>query len=544
MAAEEAEWGGYDEYEFVDTPPYRLLCIICQLPSRKPYLTACCGSTICEACLEKTQGSTPDSEPITCPFCRSKNYEAIYNKQIEREIKSLFIYCTNKEKGCPWKGELNDIENRQHFEKGSVCQFEEEECSNVCGKMIQRRYMTIHLAKECPRRMIQCQYCHDTGEYESIEGQHKEVCPKLPLPCPNKCRKGRTVRREDMEAHITECPLEIIQCEYHSVGCNIKMARKDLEKHKKEKMEDHLRIMQAKCFEFEHKKEKMEDHLRIMQAKCFEFESKLYLEKHKKEKMEDHLRIMQAKCFEFESKLSAAETEAENKVAKLRELTTNLMQKLETTEQKLATIQDQFDEEYKKMQDTQEEQKRALKSVLNDFFEQAKIDQWILLLRFSASSDRICPVIVKVSEVEDKKIHKKEWHSDPFYTHDKGYKMCLFVIINGTDHCEGTHVSVYLYITKGSYDDDLKWPLVKTFGVRLLNQNMNEEHYKGHQIRFTHDTPSVISGKIRTKRSTHNRGLGHVDYIAYDDLKRVTCTHQYLKDDCIYFEIYCLPENA
>ena len=495
MAAEEVEWGGYDDYEFVDTPPDRLLCKICQLPSRKPYLTACCGSTFCETCLEKAQESTPDNEPIACPFCRGENYEAIYNKQIEREIKSLFIYCTNKEKGCPWKGKLNDIENRQHFEKGNVCQFEEEECSNVCGKMIQRRHMTIHLAKECPRRMVQCQYCHDMVEYESIEGQHKEMCPKLPLPCPNKCRKGRIVCREDMEAYITECPLEIIQCEYHSVGCNIKMARKDLEKHKKEKMEVHLMKMHTKCFK-------------------------------------------------LESKLSATETEAENKIVQLRELTINLIQKLEATEQKLATIQAQFHEECKKMQDTQEKQKHAHKSELSDVCEQAKNNQWMLQLHFSALGDRICPVIVKVSEVEDKKIHKKEWHSDPFYTHDKGYKMCLSVIINGSDHYEGTHISVNLYITKGPYDDGLKWPLVKTLGVRLFNQIMNKEHYEGRQIRFTHNTPSVISGKIKAKQSTHNKGLGNVDYIAYNDLKRATCTCQYLKDDCIYFEIYCLPENA
>jgi len=39
-----------------------------------------------------------------------------------------------------------------------------------------------------------------------------------------------------------ECPLERIQCEYHNVGCKVKMARKDREKHKKKNMEDHLKI--------------------------------------------------------------------------------------------------------------------------------------------------------------------------------------------------------------------------------------------------------------------------------------------------------------
>ena len=43
-----------------------------------------------------------------------------------------------------------------------------------------------------------------------------------------------------MGAHRKECPLEMIECEYYSVGCKTKMARKDQEKHKKENMEKHL----------------------------------------------------------------------------------------------------------------------------------------------------------------------------------------------------------------------------------------------------------------------------------------------------------------
>ena len=43
---------------------------------------------------------------------------------------------------------------------------------------------------ECPRCMVTCQYCGVDGEYQLIEGEHKELCPKFPLPCPNKCDVG------------------------------------------------------------------------------------------------------------------------------------------------------------------------------------------------------------------------------------------------------------------------------------------------------------------------------------------------------------------
>ena len=58
------------------------------------------------------------------------------NYPIEREIRSLHIYCTNKEKGCKWQGELNDINN--HLGSSDGCQFEGVKCSNECGEMIER----------------------------------------------------------------------------------------------------------------------------------------------------------------------------------------------------------------------------------------------------------------------------------------------------------------------------------------------------------------------------------------------------------------------
>ena len=93
---------------------------------------------------------------------------------------------------------------------------------------------------ECACCKIMCQYCNCRGEHQFIEGQHKEECPNLSLRCRNKCKVGSAVAREDMEAHRKGCPLAIVQCEYHNVGCEVRMTRKDLQRHRKEKMEDHL----------------------------------------------------------------------------------------------------------------------------------------------------------------------------------------------------------------------------------------------------------------------------------------------------------------
>jgi len=309
--------GGYD-YQFVDTPLDMFVCKICQYPSREPHLSGCCGHTFCKSCLEAAKRAINISQ--ACPVCREEEFTTVPNKQVDRAIRSLHVFCTNKDKGCEWQGEVNDIIN--HLGNNDGCQFEEVTCSNDCGNCLQRQYLTSHVEDECVRRKVDCQYCHIAGEHQFIEGEHKEQCPKFPIACPNKCEADNipredfdehrkmcplekvtcpndcgmslqrqcltnhvkmecprlkvdcqychitgenwfiygehkeqcpkfpiacpnkcevgSVPRDDVEEHMKMCPLELIQCEYHVVGCEERMARKDQKKHNKEKMEDHL----------------------------------------------------------------------------------------------------------------------------------------------------------------------------------------------------------------------------------------------------------------------------------------------------------------
>ena len=59
------------------------------------------------------------------------------------------------------------------------------------------------------------------------------------VPCPNKCEVG-TVPRCDIEKHRAECPLEPVACEFADVGCNVKVARRDLSRHMEESQQQHL----------------------------------------------------------------------------------------------------------------------------------------------------------------------------------------------------------------------------------------------------------------------------------------------------------------
>ena len=237
--------GGF-EYQFVAPPQDIFVCKICHLPSRDPHLTMCCGHVFCESCLDGMKEAKSIVSNI-CPVCRGEDFVTFPNKQIDREVKSLHVYCTNKGRGCEWQGEVNYIDN--HLTKDGGCEYEDVLCTSGCGEVIQRQDLTKHVETECPRRKIDCQYCQLRGEHQFIEGKHKEECVEYPLACPNKCGEAECISRKAMNEHRSICPLEMINCEYQTMGCEVRMTRQTQKDHNKEKVEYHLHLTKCKLDE-------------------------------------------------------------------------------------------------------------------------------------------------------------------------------------------------------------------------------------------------------------------------------------------------------
>ena len=62
------------------------------------------------------------------------------------------------------------------------------------------------------------------------------------------------------------------------------------------------------------------------------------------------------------------------------------------------------------------------------------------------------------------------WFSDPFYSYPGGYCFKLNIDTNGHSSAHGTHLSAYLYLLPGDYDEELKWPIKCTVHLEMLNQ--------------------------------------------------------------------------
>ena len=461
--------GGY-QYSFVDTLHERYICKVCQLPSRDPYLSECCGNLFCKCCLSDVKTVTAITN--TCPVCRDEEFKTFRNKAIDREIKDLHIYCTNKEKGCKWQSKLSDV--NEHLGNSVGCRFEEVNCSNECEEKMERRFLTSHVETECPRRKVNCQYCHDTGEHQFIEGQHKEECPKLPLPCPNKCEVG-SVPREDMEAHRKECPLKMIRCGYHSVGCEVRMARKDQERHETENMKEHLAM-----------------------TKCELTRTKVTL------------------------------TNTDNKLANSHNELSDTRSQLANALQRICTLEVLLYLATNKTVAMPSSTAIVLESSLK------WCDKLVTMVMMSRSRHQECPVTFKMLEFNKHKVDNTIWNSVSFYTHNKGYKMCVKVYAAGMGDGENTHLSVFLVLMKGPNDDELEWPMKVKFEMKLLNQISNSEHYT---MSVTYDEKTASDSGDRVTEGDKGSGWGHSKFICNEDLQKAIPTCQYLKDDCVFFEV-------
>ena len=131
---------------------------------------------------------------------------------------------------------------------------------------------------------------------------------------------------------------------------------------------------------------------------------------------------------------------------------------------------------------------------------------------------------------EEKKI-KIQWYSDPFYTHNKGYKMCLRIDAAGVGEGKGTHLSVFLYLMKGPHDDELTWPLRGKFEIKLLNQISDSEHHSGTVAYNDYTTGGSDKRVMEGERVTLGWGIHKL--ISNEDLNKITPTH--VHSMCTYY---------
>ena len=196
----EGGYGGYD-YEFVNELDSKYNCLVCQNVLKDPMLTDCCGQHYCKSCLQQCTRS----HIRECPHCRKINYQTMLDKQLQREINELRIYCVNRSrKKCLWEDELSRLSH--------------------------------HLSSSCPQRENECKFCGE--RYTCSKEAHLARCLDCSARCPNGC--GKHVKGKDISEHRKTCPQEEVVCKLQGpntnnevVTCGQKMLRSELLSHEK-----------------------------------------------------------------------------------------------------------------------------------------------------------------------------------------------------------------------------------------------------------------------------------------------------------------------
>ena len=152
---------------------------------------------------------------------------------------------------------------------------------------------------------------------------------------------------------------------------------------------------------------------------------------------------------------------------------------------------------------------------------------------------RVAPVTLKVTKFSQwLKSTKDCYTSPPFFAYEGGYQMFLDVYAAGNGDGEGSHVSVYLHLMKGPYDDKLEqlghWPLRGTFTIELLNQLNDSDHYI-RILQFHHNKCSNCTNRV-LESAEAIAGWGESQYMSHDTLLHHS-SNSYYKSDSLIFRI-------
>ena len=246
-----------DELSFVEELPkhVEIECPVCLNILSEPHQVTCCGHNFCKSCIERMKASNG-----ACPTCKERRYQSFIDKKCLRIINGLQVYCTNKKKGCQWKGELKNLSI--HLNKGEregECQYEEVKCRyrSRCKVKKQRQHLDHHEMNYCPERPFTCQYCNTTGTYLFITKEHYKNCLQYPVLCPNQCTLTQMPRGSVTDHVDNECPLQPVDCVFSWAGCKERPLRKDIELHTTDTK--HMMILAVACGELKKEIKELKD---------------------------------------------------------------------------------------------------------------------------------------------------------------------------------------------------------------------------------------------------------------------------------------------
>ena len=149
------------------------------------------------------------------------------DKRSDRRINIQQVYCSYKDAGCKWIGELRGVE--EHIVKD--CNYQTVECPDCKNTMLKYNF-DKHRSDERLLRKYKCRLCNEEGTYQFITtADHQNTCPEVILECKNTGCNEHV--KHKTSSHTKVCPKQVINCPFKNMGCKVIPKREDLPAHVK-----------------------------------------------------------------------------------------------------------------------------------------------------------------------------------------------------------------------------------------------------------------------------------------------------------------------
>lgn len=315
------------------------------------------------------------------------------------------------------------------------CKYVRLECAYKCGSWFHRGAIARHQREKCPQRPYCCDYCRD---YNSVQAnvvyRHWPVCKCYPMTCPNHCSLY-AIERQNLQDHLdTECPLKMLECEFHSAGCDMLVARQDMSQHLEEFHLQHTSLLGGA-------------HQKLLDEAA--------------ERDDVRARLAEQK----EAGLVVFKGECQGRLDLLWVENAFLKQEMATMRSEMAEMRKEFLESVSKLKESHAQREAEAGRVCEGL--QAQVTGLRCELeKTHASLAQQCysiqtrvgvfPVEFTMEGFSQHEALGREWQSPAFYSHLEGYRLCLVINPKGEGRDNEACVNVFVCVMCGEYDKQLK----------------------------------------------------------------------------------------
>uniref|UniRef100_UPI00398EAA9C TNF receptor-associated factor 2-like n=1 Tax=Pristiophorus japonicus TaxID=55135 RepID=UPI00398EAA9C len=494
-----------------------LLCSSCGFLLIQPKQTKC-GHRYCTTCLDSFFLTSDEAD---CCICQEKLHRSqVYmDRAAENDAFATVVACPARRDGCDWKGSLHSYLSSHRAQ----CEAQVRSCVHApsgCSAAGPRKKMEHHEAEECEWRMQHCPYC-DAPCACVLMKEHVTVCSQCEEDCSLCGRRG--LSKEELNKHcdvdLGDCPQVKVSCPFERVGCQEKPQRGVLGVHLQEAQQAHTMQLLSLALNLQSKLSSTEEvnasSTQLVMGRVSALTG-LVGQAVKPEAIGEASRAAGAPATQGPCVSALAK-----KTESLERVLCVLSRELGKYGDTIELLQQRSLQNELVIQDLQRRGKGKAPEGKSQLFGASAPVNCSGVLVWKIENFSSCLLAAKNKQASS-------FYSSPFSTHPFGYKLCCRIYPDGDGSGKGTHVSLFLAVVRGEYDEVLPWPFRQKVTLALLDQ-AHQNHVRESFV------PDALSASFQKPKTHMNVASGCPRFVRQDLL--LNPSNSYLRNDTIFLKV-------